>query len=89
MTTVRRLIGNQEGSKTIGETRQSIGRGVGLVLVALAAIACGPPFEFDEWVFPLPETIATHGYFPPTDEQRSAAPAIPVTAKAILTRGVL
>ena len=68
----------------MSETRQSIGRGVGLVLVALVAIACRPPFEFDEWAFPLPETIVRHGYFPPTDEQRRAEPSIELVEELVV-----
>ena len=67
----------------------AIGRGMALtlvasVLVSLATSACGPPFEFDEWAFPLPETITTHGYFPVTDEQRSAAPPIEIVEELVV-----
>ena len=62
----------------------AIGRGLALALVGLSAIACGPPFEFDEWAFRLPETITTHGYFPATDEQRRAAPPLELVEELVV-----
>ena len=62
----------------------TIGRAVGLTLAALVASACAPPFEFDDWSFELPATITTHGYFPVTDQERSAAPVIELVEELVV-----